>query len=540
MKSCYSRYIVSAPPPLSIPPHSDPVVVAIIDQLQQQIETQAQQLQSSARELEYARLKIQVLEEHLRLRRIAKYGPGSEKLSNLQLQLLEEEPGVSNQEVQAESEREALPTPEGENQRQRRKHPGRQTLPAHLPRVEKIIACTAEQCVCGKCGAETKVIGYDESEVLNLKPAEYYVEVIKREKRACRQCEEQGVAMAPLPPRIIDKSLVSDEVIIDTVVSKYANHSPLYRQSAILLRDAGIEISPATMCGWVMPVGEMLAPVVGAMRKELLATNYIQADETPVDVQTHDKRGKNHQAYLWQYSTPGGGAVFDFRMSRGREGPKQFLGAFAGILQTDDYIAYERGLGGPGMVHACCWSHSRRHFVDAVKLNKQDAASVRAVELMDKLFRIDAQAREEKMNHAARHLLRQEKAPPLLDQIREHILATSKTVLPRSKAAQACNYTLALWKNLTCFLDHPELELSTNVAENSMRPVATGRKNWIHIGSPQAGPRVAAILSVIESCRRIAIPVREYLADILPGLGDTPVQKVTALTPKAWATKTHV
>jgi len=217
-----------------MPPHSDPVVVATIAQLQQQIEAQA-------RELEYARLKIQVLEEHLRLRRIAKYGPGSEKLSNLQLQLLEEEPGVSNQEVQAESEREALP--DGEKKRQRRKHPGRQTLPADLPRVEKIIACTAEQCVCGKCGGETKVIGYDESEVLNVKPAEYYVEVIKREKRACRQCEEQGVAMAPLPPRIIHKSLVSDDVIIDTVVSKYGDHCPLYRQSAILLRDAGIEIS---------------------------------------------------------------------------------------------------------------------------------------------------------------------------------------------------------------------------------------------------------------------------------------------------------
>jgi len=516
-----------------MPPHSDPLAVAIFAQLQQQIETQA-------RELEYARLKIQVLEEHLRLRRIAKYGPGSETLSNLQLQLLEEEPGVSNQEVQAESEREALPPPDGENKRQRRKHPGRQTLPAHLSRVEKIIACTAEQCVCGKCGAGTKVIGYDESEVLNVKPAVYYVEVIKREKRACRQCEEQGVATAPLPPRIIDKSLVSDEVIIDTIVNKYADHSPLYRQSAILLRDAGIKISPATSCGWVMTVGELLVPVVGAMRKELLVTNYIQADETPVDVQTHDKRGKNHQAYLWQYSTPGGGVVFDFRMSRGREGPKQFLGAFAGILQTDDYIAYERGLGGPGMVHACCWSHARRHFVDAVKLNKLDAASVRAVELMDKLFLIDAQAREDKMDHAARHLLRQEKASPLLDQIREHILATNKTVLPRSKAGQACNYTLALWKKLTQFLDHPELELSTNLAENSMRPVATGRKNWIHIGSPQAGPRVAAILSVIESCRRIAIPVRQYLADILPGLADTPVHKVTGLTPKAWATKTHV
>jgi len=504
---------------------------------EEQFGAASKQLDTTRSELQNARLKIQVLEEQLRLRRIAKYGPGSEKLSNLQLQLLEEEPGVSNQEVQAESE--GLPAPDGEKQRKRRAHPGRQTFSADLPRVEKIVACAAEQCVCGKCGAETKVIGYDESEVLKLKPAEYYVEVTKREKRACKRCEEQGVAMAPLPPRIIDKSLVADEVIIDTIVSKYADHCPLYRQSAILLRDAGMEITRATMCGWVMTVGEMLSPVVGAMRRELLASGYIQADETPIDVQTHDKRGKNHQAYLWQYGTPGAGAVFDFRMSRGREGPKQFLSAFAGILQTDDYIAYERGLGGPGMVHACCWSHARRNFVDAVKLNPRDAGSIHAVELIDQLFLIDAQAREEKMDQAARHFLRQEKAPPLLAKIREHILATSKTVLPRSKAGQACNYTLALWMKLTCFLEHPQLELSNNVAENSMRPVATGRKNWIHIGSPQAGPRVAAILSVIESCRRLAIPVRQYLADILPGLAGTSIQNVTGLTPKAWAAKTH-
>jgi transposase len=489
-----------------------------------------------AGELQYARLKIQILEEHLRLRRIARYGPGSEKLSNLQLQLLEEEPGVTSEEVQAESQREALPKPD-EKKRQRRAHPGRQTLPAHLPRVEKIIACTAEQCVCGQCGAETKVIGYDESEILNVKPAEYYVEVIKREKRACKQCEEQGVAMAPLPVRIIDKSLVSDRIVIDTIVNKYTAHLPLYRQSALLERDCGIEITRATMCGWVMTVGEMLLPVVGAMRKELLASGYIQADETPVDVQTHDKRGKNHQGYLWQYGTPGGGVVFDFRMNRGREGPKQFLGAFAGILQTDDYVAYERGLGGEGMVHACCWSHARRHFVDAVKLNKQDAGSIRAVELMDKLFSIDAQAREEKMDRAARHLLRQEKAPPVLDEIREHIVATRQAVLPGSKAGQACKYTLTLWEKLTLFLDYPELELSNNLAENSMRPVALGRSNWIHIGSSQAGPRIAAILSVIESCRRLKIRVRDYLTQVLPGLGDMPIQRVAELTPTAWAAK---
>lgn len=498
--------------------------------------TYEKQFDTTRSELQYARLKIQVLEEHLRLRRIAKYGPGSEKLSNLQLEMLEEEPGVSRQEVAAESEREPLPAVEDEKKRKRRPHPGRQTLPADLPRMEKIIACTPEQCVCGNCGNETVVIGYEESEVLKVKRAEYYVEVSKREKRACKQkqCEEQGVEAAPLPARIIDKSLVSDQIIIDTIVSKYADHSPLYRQSAILLREAGVDISRATMCGWVMRVGEMLQPVVGAMRKELLAGNYIQADETPVDVQTDDKRGKNHQAYLWQYGTPGGATVFDFRMSRGREGPARFLGQFEGILQTDDYIAYERGIGGPKMVHAACWAHPRRRFVDAVKLNRLDAASIRAVKLMDDLFVIDREAREAQMDHTARHQLRQEKAPPLLDQIREHILATSKTVLPKSAVGKACSYTLALWKKLTRFLEYPQLELSNNLAENSMRPVALGRKNWIHIGSEQAGPRVAAILSVVESCRRLKIPLRDYLGTILPGLANTSIQRVPELTPTAW------
>ena len=500
------------------------------------IEQLKQKLSTTEQKLQYAELKIQVLEERLRLQRIAKYGPDSESLSNLQLELLELEPGVSSQEVTAESEREALPPA---TDKKRRKHPGRQTLPAELPRVEKVIACTLEQCCCQGCGQATTLIGYEESEQLDVEPAKYFVLRTKRAKRACKKCEEQGVATAPVPERIIDKSLVSDRIIIDTIVNKYTAHLPLYRQSALLERDCGIEITRATMCGWVMTVGEMLSPVVGAMRKELLASGYIQADETPVDVQAHDKRGKNHQGYLWQYGTPGGGVVFDFRMNRAREGPKQFLGAFTGILQSDDYVAYERGLGAPGMVHACCWSHARRHFVDAVKLNKQDSGSLCAIELMDKLFLIDAQAREAKMDHAARHRLRQEKAPRLLDEIRAHIQATRETVLPGSKAAQACKYTLTLWEKLTRFLDHPRLELSNNLAENSMRPVALGRSNWIHIGSPQAGPRIAAILSVIESCRRLRVPVRDYLAAILPGLADMPIQRVAGLTPAAWAVKTH-
>jgi transposase len=299
-----------------------------------------------------------------------------------------------------------------------------------------------------------RVIGYEVSEVLDVEPARYFVQVTKREKRACKACPEQGVAAAPLPIRIIDKSLVSDGVIIDTVVNKYCDHSPLYRQSVALFRDSGIDISRATMCGWVMTIGEMLMPVAETMRRHLLAGTYIQADETPVDVQTHDGSGTNHQGYLWQYGTPGGMTVFDFRMSRKREGPLNFLGNFEGLLQTDAYAAYDR-VGGAKMVHAGCWSHARRYFVDAVKLNKQDAASIRAVQLMDKLFAIDAQAREENMDHAPRHALRGQHARPLLEEIRNHILAMSKTVLPKSAAGQACSYTLAIWKRLTRFLDYP-------------------------------------------------------------------------------------
>jgi transposase len=485
-------------------------------------------------ELAWAHLKIQALEAQLRLQRIKKYGPGSEKLSDAQLNLLELEPGVSNVEVQAESVREPLPEPA--ESRKRRKHPGRQELPAELPRVERVIACAPEQCTCSACGQPTAVIGYDVSEQLDAEPAKYFVVVTKREKRACKHCEEGGVAAAPAPTRIIEKGLVSDRVVIDTVVAKYSDHLPLYRQSAILEREAGVEISRATMDGWVMQVGELLVPIASVMGRELLGGSYIQADETTVDVQMHDGRGQNHQAYLWQYGRPGGGVVFDFRLGRGRDGPKEFLGQFEGILQTDGYGAYDR-VGGPKMVHAGCWSHSRRKFFDAAKLNPSDAVATRIVARINELFWIDALAREHNLDQAARHALRLERSKPLLEVIRTEVEAARDSSLPSSALGKAAHYTLSLWRKLTRFLEHPELELSNNLAENSMRPVTLGRKNWIHVGSQKAGPKVAAILSVVETCRRLKVPIRAYLADLMPGLADVSIQRLAELTPSAWAAK---
>jgi len=503
------------------------------------ISSEAEIIKQLKDRLQFAELKIQLLEERLRQMLIKKYGATSEKLPSAQLELLELEPGVNSAEVQAESEREPLSSPpaaseEQANRQPRRKHPGRQSLPAHLPRVEKIVTCTPEQCVCGGCGAETVVIGHEESEQLDVEPARYFVLVTRREKRACRRCEERGVKAAPLPERIIEKSLVSDLVVIDTIVAKYCDSLPLYRQSAILKRDTGLDISRSTMDGWVMRVGELLMPIVAVMRKELLAGSYIQADETPVDVQMHDGRGLNHQAYLWQYGTPGGGVVFDFRMGREREGPRQFLGKFDGILQTDGYAAYDH-IGGPKMVHAGCLAHARRKFVEAVKLNSKDLASTRIVKLLDDLFAIDAKARTEGMDQATRHALRLEKAPALLNGIRAQVMTVQKDALPKSAAGKAANYTLALWNKLTLVLEYPELELSNNLAENSMRPIAVGRKNWIHVGSAQAGPKVAAILSVVESCKRLKLPIRDYLAQVLPGLANRSVRCLGNLTPAVLA-----
>jgi transposase len=494
--------------------------------------SEAEQIEQLRNQLQWAELKIKVLEERLRLELIAKYGPASEKLNDAQLELLQLEPGVSNVEVRAESEREAEAA--SPNQNPKRKHPGRQELPADLPHREKVLPCTPEQCACRVCGQQTTVIGYEQSEQLDVEPARYFVLITKREKRACRFCKESGIVTAPVTARIIDKSLASDRVVIDAVVAKYSDHLPLYRQSAILERETGIEISRATLDGWVMRVGELLSPIAGAIGRELVNGTYIQADETPVGVQMHDGRGKNHQAYLWQYGRPGSSVVFDFQLGRGREGPKRFLGRFDGILQSDGYAAYEN-VGGPKIVHACCWAHSRRKFIEALKLHPEDRVATRIVARIDELFSIDAEARSANLDHAARHALRLERARPLLDRLKPQIEAARREALPASALGRAAQYTLALWLKLTRFLDHPELELSNNLAENSMRPLVVGRKNWIHLGSQHAGPKVAAILSIVETCRRLKIPVRDYLAGVLPGLADRPMQYIKQLTPAAWA-----
>jgi transposase len=523
----------------------DPVAAAVIAQLQQKVEEQEAQILRSQQALATSEMLVQKLIERLRMERIRKYGKRSETLSDLQLELLDHEPAVSSDEIESESRREPISeAPQEEQsgsstaQQQKKKHkphPGRNELPAHLERVEEVIACTPEQCTCGRCGGETGVIGYEQTEVLGKKPVEYYVRVIKREKRACAACVMQGVETAATPVRIAPKSIFSDEVIIDFVMSKYADVTPLYRQRAILMRDLGIDVPLTTINDAVLRVGEMLIPVVEVMKRDLLTGGYIQADETPIGVQTPEKKGANHRAYFWQYSSPGRGVVFDFEMTRSGEVPKKVFKDYSGILHTDGYAGYGEKVGAEGVIHACCLGHSRRKFIEAVKVNAKDRDSARVVELMDALFAIDREAREQNLSIAERHALRQERAPALLDELHALLKKMKDRGLPKSAAGKAVFYTLARWEKLTRFMEHPVIELSTNWAENSMRPIAIGRRNWLHVGSKEAGPKIAAIFSVIESCRKLNIPTRKYLADVLPGLAERSIQALAVLTPTAYA-----
>jgi transposase len=387
---------------------------------------------------------------------------------------------------------------------------------------------------CKRCGRETAVIGYDESEVLDYEPAHWLVRVTKREKRACGKCAT--IAMPAHEPRIVEKGLASDRVVIHTVIAKYCDHLPLYRQQAILEREAGVEISRATLDGWVMRVGELLQPVVAVMRRDLLNASYLQADETTVPVQMHDKRGADHQAYLWQYGKPGGETVFEFQLGRGREGPKKFLDSWEGILQTDGYQAYDN-IGGPKMVHVGCWAHARRKFVDAVKVNPKDAESIAMVTRMDALFLVDRHARQQRLSVDERLALRREHADSWATEIHDQCVSLRKTALPKSALGQAVTYTLNMWPKLRRCFDSVEVELSNNLAENSMRPIALGRKNWLHVGSAQSGPKVAAILSVVESCRRLGVPVKDYLLAVLPGMNRRTLSEVPNLTPAHWAAR---
>lgn len=505
---------------------------AVLRAEMEQAINQAEQLVKRAEQrAERAEKEAKYLRELLRLERIKTYGPSSEKLSDAQLELLGEEPGVQPQEVQLEA---ALPEPEKAVVSRVKARRGEQSLPANLPREEVLIACTTAECQCPNCQGQREVIGYETTERLHRIPAKYVVQVFKREKRACRRCEEAGVATAARPAFIISKGIATNETVVDVVLAKYELHLPLYRQEAQLAREGEALLSRSTLCDWVMQCGFLLQAVVREMHRDLLAGGYIQADETPIGVQSTEVRGRNHRGYLWQYGHPQGSVIYDYRDGRGRDGPAQILQGFRGKLQTDGYAVYGQ-LKLDGVLHFACMAHVRRKFYEAAEVDRTDALLVEIVRGIDRLYALEDRARKEQLTCEQRGQLRQAEGRPILEHLKALIARQRQQVLPKSLAGRACEYALGQWPKLERYLAHAEVEIDNNPAERSIKPVAIGRKNWLHFGSKQAGPNIAAILSVIETCHRLKISAREYLLDVLPRLANGTTTAVPSLTPTAWA-----
>jgi len=485
---------------------------------------------------EQARLQtvVQLQAEQIRLFNFRLFGPKSEQLSPEQMQLLQAEISLSQGEVEQEAQRPAAEkaAPRPKVKIPRPQHPGREPLPPHLERREVVLPCHPADCQCQVCGAERPVIGYDTREELACEPAKFYVKVIKREKRGSHCLPEQGVVTAPVPAQIVPKSKLANEFIIELVVQKYQQHQPIYRQQADLADNHHIELSRKTLTDAVLAAGSLLQAVVDVQKRELLAGGYLQADETPLPCQTGEKTGRNHKAYMWEYSVPGGLVIFDFQMGRGRAGPKKFLAGFRGTVQCDGYDAYDDL--GPGIVYAGCLAHARRKFVEAAKVAPLDPLPPEVLALFGQIYGVEQEARQADLAAAQRLALRQQKSVSLMAALKERVVALRQQIVPGSTLAKACDYTLNQWSRLGVFLQDGRLEADNNWCEGALRPLVLGRKNWLHIGSEQAGPKVAAIASIVETCRRLDINLRQYLNDVLPKLGDWPITRVAELTPTAW------
>jgi len=502
--------------------------------------------------------RIAILEEQRRFDALARFASKADRIRDLhpdQLELLVLEPGLNEAEVDAvldqppaEQQAEA---PAGEaivkTKRYKRKtHPGREELPAHLRR-EDILIDEAPAPEPG--GILPKELRRDITERLAVIPAEYYVERITTVSYIFPGQPDKGVHHGSGPASLLPKSILGPSVVIDFVISKYADHLPVYRQVMALARDYGITLSYPTADRAVIDTAALAIPLSGAMLSELKAGGYIQGDETRMPVMDPRVKGKTATGYMWTYSHPRGQVVYRYHPGRGGKYARSDLDGFAGWFQSDGYQVYQSlsDFFGECVRHCACLSHVRRKFVEIVRAN-QDVAGLSTVVAtaaalvarIGELYAIERQLKDAGADETTRKEVRAKRSLPLFDQLMKEMNAAAieENLLPGSALAKACRYALHLRPQLRRSLENGITEIDNNRCEQSIRPLALGRKNWLHIGAPEAAPSVAAIISVVESCKRMGINVRTYLSDVLPRLAAAHPDEVAALaatlTPLQW------
>jgi transposase len=329
-------------------------------------------------------------------------------------------------------------------------------------------------------------------------------------------------------------------MLAHVVVSKYADHLPLHRQAVILGRQ-GLEVNRSTLCGWTAQVAELLEPLHEAMKVEVLKSKVIHGDDTPVAVLDRredpppgvgQKRKKARQGRLWVWVGDKGHphTVFDYTPNRRREGPLDFLGGWRGYLQADAYPGYNTLYRERGVVEVACWAHTRRKFFDALDVDRERGQA--ALAFIHRLYQVEAQARD--MEPRQRQKLRQKEALPVLLAFKEWLDGQALLVLPRSAMGEAMGYALRQWPALCRYVEDGDLAIDNNAAENALRGVALGRKNWLFEGSDEGGKRAAVLYSLIQSCRRHKVEPYAYLKDVISRISGHPARKLKELMPAYW------
>ena len=416
------------------------------------------------------------------------------------------------------------PEPE-EKARKKRNRPA-----PNLERREQQVLLPEDQCQCPSCSAVMPRIGFDTVEKWGYQPATLYLMAFMLETRAC-SCGE-GIATAKIPAQPIPRGKAMPDLLANTVVAKFSDALPFYRQSKIFNRQ-GLDIGATTLVEWSRQVADVVEPVVYLMAEQILAAGYVQADETGLPVLVPGKN-RTHHAYLWAYGRPYGQVVYDFSMTRAREGPNRFLEDFQGKLQTDGYAGYNEIATKAGVERYCCFAHARRKFEEALETSKSRSGKI--LKLIQSLYRVERKARLDKMSFEERLALRQDKSKPILQAIKDNLdsLEKNSKLLPKSPLGKAVAYARKLWPELSRFADDGEVEIDNNLIENGMRSIAVGRKNFLFAGSEAGGHKAATLYSLMESCKRLEINPQRYLTDILTRIPTTSLDELRDLTPLRW------
>jgi transposase len=413
----------------------------------------------------------------------------------------------------------------GKQHRPRPTPTGRRPLPATLPRQRVEVDVPEAEKIC-RCGTVKTRIGEAVSEKLDYVPASVRVIETVRPKYACPACHD-GVTIAAAPPQAVERSLATEGLLAHVVVAKYLDHLPLYRLERIFQREH-LDLSRATLCGWVADVATALAPIGAALRRQVTAANYLQTDDTPVTIleETGSRKGR-----MWTYLDPlARQVVFDATPTHERDGPAAFLADFVGALQADAYTGYD-GLYRTGRIREIgCWAHARRGFVEALPT---DARAAPMLALVQQLYQVERAAADEPPE--ARQARRRDQSVPLLAAIRDERDRLAAEVLPKSPLGDAVRYLTNQWDALQRFVEDGRLRIDNNGAENQLRGVAVGRKNWLFAGSFEGARRAALLYSLIHSCVLIDVPPFDYLKDVLLRVATHPHRLIDQLTPRGWA-----